>query len=140
MFRRVIVAAACMALGSSLLLDAATAASKSRGSQLHGKTSQGRQIRLKASAGKVQLKHFTIQLRCRGGAILIDEESGFLPSKVGRGGKIHDVQVGSTDEVLFRGRLKGSKLRGKIRVRDKLEGKRCDSKWVKFTARPKGGR
>lgn len=140
MFRRVIVAAACMAVGSSLLVDSATAAPKMRGTQLHGKTSQGRHIRLKANSSKVQLMRFTIRLRCRGGGILIDEESGFLPSKVRKGGRIHDTQVGSSDEVLFRARLKGNKVKGTIRVRDKLQGKRCDSKWVKFTAKPKRGK
>jgi len=51
-------------------------------------------------------------------------------------GRFHDDQVGSTDEVWIDGRLQGHGARGKVRVSDRLgSGVRCDSHWVRFTAR-----
>lgn len=64
--------------------------------------------------------------------MLIDTESGFQPSKLRNSGRIHDHQVGSTDDVYIRGRLGNHRLHGAIRVRDKLGRYKCDSRWVRF--------
>jgi hypothetical protein len=79
---------------------------------------------------------FTIKLTCRDGSTLIDEESGFQRTPVQRDGNFHDDQLGSTDEVLLGGRLRGHTARGRVRVKDHLgNGVRCDSHWVRFSAR-----
>jgi hypothetical protein len=103
-----------------------------------GKTGQGRTIRLKVMPGAVKLLGFSIELRCAGGYTLVDQESNFLPSATNRSGRFHDAQVGSTDEVQIRGRLSGSTVKGRVRVRDRLGKHRCASHWVKFSARQRG--
>jgi hypothetical protein len=99
-----------------------------------GHTGQGRTIRLKVRPQQVEIKAFSIQLRCSGGYVLIDEESGFLPTSISRGGRIRDRQFGSTDEVLIRGHVAAHAVRGRVRVRDRLGKHRCSSPWVRFTA------
>ena len=97
------------------------------------------EARGQAEGGKDDLRivRFNIQLSCRDGSILIDEESGFVRTPVHRNGRFSDVQVGSTDTVLIRGKAKGRAIRGRLRVKDRLgRGVRCDSRWVKFSARP----
>lgn len=134
MLKRVrVMAAACFALMSVTVAAEATAAGH-RGDLARGRTGQGRSIRLKVLPHQVKLQRFSIELRCSGGYVLIDDESNFLPSAVDRKGRIHDVQVGSTDEVLIRGRRVGHKVSGRIRVRDRLGKHRCSSPWVHFKA------
>ncbi|MBA3866745.1 MAG: hypothetical protein H0X42_10460 [Solirubrobacterales bacterium] len=131
MLKRLIAAAICTAVACGLVLNSAAAAGS--GVQVSkGRTAQGRQIRIAFHPRSVELKHFTIRLRCKGGDVLIDAESGFLPSKVLKNGRIRDHQVGSTDDVYLRGRLGNHRLHGAIRVRDRLGKHRCDSKWVRF--------
>ena len=101
-----------------------------------GKTTQKRPVRITKRGNSLKLRHFTANLKCRNGARLVVDESGFMRTKI-RGGSFNDVQVGSTDEVFFRGRARGKVVAGKIRVKDRLHkrGPRCASKWIKFRAR-----
>ncbi|HEX3735565.1 MAG TPA: hypothetical protein VHU86_10500 [Solirubrobacterales bacterium] len=139
MFKRVFVAGVCVAvLGATSLGAVASAAPAQGSSALQGRTAQGRRIRLALGRDSVEIKRFTVQLRCRGGDVLVDEESGFQPTPVKPGGRLHDDQLGSTDEVRLRGHLGGRRLQGAIRVTDRLAGARCDSRWVKFTASQRG--
>lgn len=127
------IAVACMFACAAASADAAAA--RSGQVLLKGKTRQGRAIRLTSSGNRLRLKRFTIALRCRNGGILIDDESGFVPTHLGRGGRVRDHQVGSTDDVWLRGRLRGRVLRGAVRVQDRWGRARCDSGWVRFHAR-----
>jgi hypothetical protein len=105
-----------------------------------GKTKQKRGVRLTARGNTIKLRHFTARLNCRDGSVLVVQESGFQRTKLRHGGRFHDVQVGSTDEVLFKGRVKKKAVHGKIRVTDRLHkhGVKCRSKWIKFSAKKKG--
>jgi hypothetical protein len=114
---------------------AAIAQGPSSRGKLKGKTSQGRRIVLAASSGGLKVKHFTVRLRCHDGSTLIDQESGFQKTKLRSGGSFKDRQLGSTDEVRFQGHMHGHTVHGRLRVRDKLGHVRCDSRWVRFTAR-----
>jgi hypothetical protein len=129
-------AVAVAAVLASVAMATAATAARHDGKVARGHTGQGRSIRLKVLSSKaIDIKGFSIELRCSGGYVLVDAESGFQPSLVGRKGQIHETQVGSTDEVLVRGRLTAHGVRGKIRVRDRLGKHRCSSPWVPFTAR-----
>lgn len=70
---------------------------------------------------------------------MIDTESGFEPTRIGKNGTFKDVQVGSTDEVILKGRRKGNVVRGKVRVIDRIGTKKvkCHSKLIGFHAKPK---
>lgn len=136
--KNVIAAAlACAALALALALAPGSALAGKGGKNVHkGRTAQGRTIRVAVYKRSIELKHFTIKLRCRKGGTLIDVESGFLPSKLRKHNRIHDHQVGSTDDVYVRGRLYRHHLKGAIRVRDRWGKKnKCDSKWVRFHAK-----
>ncbi|MGE5282893.1 MAG: hypothetical protein ACM3N0_11370 [Chloroflexota bacterium] len=101
-----------------------------------GKTRQSRSIRIAVSARSLKVLRFKASLRCRDGSILVDDESGFLPTPIRANGRFRDEQVGSTDEVLIRGRRSGRVVRGRLRVRDRLgNGVRCSTAWIKFSAR-----
>jgi len=102
-----------------------------------GKTAQKHSVKLTVRGRTLKLRHFTAQLNCRNGAKLVVDESGFQRTHVRTGGKFHDVQVGSTDEVLFKGRVTSGVVRGKIRVKDRLKkgGTRCVSRWINFRAK-----
>lgn len=134
MLRRVIIAIACVVVLAAASIGAAAAAPEKGADLLKGRTAQGRQIRLRVHGKSIQIVSFTAQLRCRNGEVLIDEESGFQPTSV-KGGRFHDNQVGSTDEVLIRGHLRGSRASGAVRVKDRLGKVRCDSRWISFKAR-----
>lgn len=103
--------------------------------QYKGKTAQKRTIRIAGNSKSVKFKRFKIELKCRNGTLLIIDESGFLRTPL-RKGKFKDRQFGKTDTVWFRGNRKRKKISGRIRVVDKLNnGTKCNSGWVKFTAR-----
>jgi hypothetical protein len=106
-----------------------------------GKTAQKRSVKLTVHGRTLQLRHFKAQLNCRDGSTLIVDESGFQRTRIRSNGKFKDVQVGSTDEVFFKGRATGRVVRGKIRVKDRLKkgGPRCTSRWIKFRAKRGGG-
>jgi hypothetical protein len=101
-----------------------------------GKTIQRRPVRITMRGETLKLRHFTAQLKCKGGASLIVDESGFQRTPL-HGSRFHDVQVGSTDEVFFRGTVHRAVVSGRIRVKDRLRrgGPRCASHWLKFHAR-----
>ncbi|HVT00339.1 MAG TPA: hypothetical protein VHE08_07475 [Solirubrobacterales bacterium] len=102
-----------------------------------GKTRQHRAIRLKANAKRVRMQGFSIELHCRDGSLLIDQESGFEPSTLKRG-KFNDTQYGSTDTVIYKGKVQGKKITGTLKVRDRVGKVKCSSPTVKFTARRRG--
>jgi hypothetical protein len=101
-----------------------------------GKTAQKRPVRITMRGHTLKMRHFTARLKCRNGDKLVVEESGFVRTPIRGGGRFHDVQVGSTDEVFFRGRVRGKVVRGRLRVKDRLHkgGPRCASRWIKFRA------
>ena len=106
-----------------------------------GKTAQGHRIMLVVRQRAFRIHSFRVDLRCRDGSPLLLEESGFLWTKVGTNGRFRDAQFGRTDSVYFRGRLTERRLRGRLRVTDKLRGGvRCRSRWIPFNATPPGRR
>lgn len=133
MSKKLSTAAACVVLASAVMSVQATAAGKH--DVARGKTGQGRSIRMAVSPRQIELRGFSIELRCSGGYLLVDQESGFLPTAVSPSGHFRDHQYGSTDEVLIRGRSHAHAVRGWIRVRDRLGKHRCSSPWVRFTAK-----
>ncbi len=131
--RKTMMLIATCALGcAALAID--TASAEPQSGPMKGRTGQGRAIRLQLKQDSVRIKAFTIEARCRDGDYLIIEEGGFLPTKIGKGGRIHDYQYGKTDKVWIRGRLKGRRLRGTIRVTDRWGKVKCNSGWVRFHA------
>lgn len=125
----------CAALSASAVAPAGAEARR----VYKGKTGQSHPIKIAVGTRSLKVLHFKAGLRCRDGSTLVDEESGFLPTPIRANGRFRDAQVGSTDEVLIRGRRKGRVVRGRVRVRDRLgNGVRCSSKWIKFSAR-RGG-
>lgn len=132
------VAMAC-ALVTASAVQGATAATGAERMTMKGRTGQRYHIALRARGRTVEIMRFSIKLSCRDGSVLIDEESGFQRTPVKAGGSFRDDQLGSTDEVLFGGRLRGHAARGRVRVKDRLgSGVRCDSHWVRFSARARG--
>lgn len=104
-----------------------------------GKTAQKRGITIAGNAKSIKVKRFKIELECRDGSLLIIDESGFQRTPLRKGGAFRDRQFGSTDTVWFRGKRKGKTISGQVRVTDKLgSGVRCNSGWVKFSARARG--
>jgi hypothetical protein len=126
----------------ALALVAALAVSSASARLLQGRTAQKYPIKVAVNGGKLKLLHFKAKLSCADGSVLIDTESGFQPTRIGKGGAFSDVQVGSTDEVILKGRVKGRVVQGKVRVVDHIGKKKikCHSRLVKFTAKPKGGK
>ncbi len=102
-----------------------------------GKTAQKRAVALTVHRRTLQVRHFVATLKCRDGSLLIVDESGFQRTPIGKNGMFHDVQLGSTDEVFFKGKATDRIVRGKIRVKDRLKkgGPRCVSHWIKFSAK-----
>jgi hypothetical protein len=103
---------------------------------LKGKTAQKRVVRMRVWGHALQIVRFSIELKCRDGSLLIDEESGFVRTPIRRNGSFGEVQTGSTDTVMIRGHVKGKAIHGSLRVKDRLGKSRCDSRWVGFTAQP----
>jgi hypothetical protein len=118
-----------------MAVSAAFALAASNGETKYvGKTKQHRNIRLKANDQHLRLQSFSIELHCRDGSVLVDQESGFEPTAI-RGGKFNDKQFGSTDTIIYKGKVRGAKVTGTVKVRDRLGKVRCSSPTVKFTAR-----
>lgn len=132
---------ACALVCGLIGVEVAGPAAAAGGSRnfLKGRTAQKHPVKLARKGRKVKMIRFVAKLHCSDGTILTDYESGFLPTPV-RGGKLRDHQIGSTDDVFIRAKLKGRRVRGRLRVKDKLRhGKvRCDSHWLKFSAHPAG--
>lgn len=128
-------ALACALLAATLAAAGSASAARGHKAVKKGHTAQGRTIKVAIYKRSVELKHFSIKLRCKGTGPLIDIESGFLPSRLRGHNRIHDHQEGSTDDVYVRGHLNKRFLHGAIRVRDRWGKHRCDSKWVRFSVR-----
>jgi hypothetical protein len=119
-----------------LLMGSALAAADRGSARFIGKTDQGYSLHFTLDGNQVDLIRVKVKLRCRNGGLLYDDLSDFEPAALRPNGRFNDLQFGSTDEVHWRGSLKGAKARGSIRVKDKLKsGVRCDSGNVGFVAR-----
>jgi hypothetical protein len=124
------LAVLCVALSGVL---AAAAGGTSR---YTGKTSQGYPIHVTADRQHAELIRVKVKLRCRDGGLLFDDLSDFEPADLRPNGRFDDLQFGRTDEVHWQGRLNGPRVRGSIRVKDRLKnGVRCDSGNVRFAVR-----
>lgn len=122
-----------------LVAGSAAAAAEPAAAELYkGKTGQGYRIKVLVRERAFRIHVFDIDLRCRDGSQLALIEGGFLWTKVGKRGRFRDAQFGRTDSVYFRGRLDERRIRGKVRVTDRLrDGTRCASRWVGFNAAPR---
>lgn len=101
-----------------------------------GRTGQGYPIRIATQGvGSFRIIGFKADLVCRDGTQLQLDEGGFLPTDVHPNGTFHEMQYGDTDRVYIRGRMKGRKVTGRLRLTDRY-GKRnpCKSRWIKFHA------
>lgn len=134
-----IACCAAAALGAWQLPGASDAAALTPAAGTYkGKTKQGRNTVFRLAHGQLDLRHFSIELKCRDGSILIDQESGFEPSSLRANGTFREYQYGSTDKVWFRGRVDDRRMRGRIKVKDRWGKIRCNSGWVRFTAKRRG--
>jgi len=125
----------------ALLAVVAISAAQAPTGAYRGTTEQNRKVQLRVTAHTVTLIRLKIRLRCLDGSILYDDLSDFAPTRLQTRGRFADVQVGPTDEVLWRGRVRARSVRGKLRVKDKVAGNvSCDSGFVGFAARPAGQR
>lgn len=125
--------ACCLTAGS-----AAASADPAAASLFEGKTSQGYRIKVQVREQAFRVNLFDIDLRCRDGSELPLIMTGYLWKKVGGNGAFRDAQFGLTDATYFRGRLGERRIRGKLRVTDRLrDGTRCASRWIGFDATPR---
>lgn len=121
----------------ALTLVWATAADAATTRKYKGKTSQGKTIRFAIKGNNLKSLVFVITLNCSDGSTLTDTESGFQATKI-RKNKFSDDQVGTTDEVILKGKRKskGKTVTGTIKVTDKLNSTvNCGPQTVKFTAK-----
>jgi len=132
-----LVVGAMMVCALMLAVEGAPLAGAAPKRVYKGKTAQKRPVRITMRGNTIKLRHFTAALKCRNGVRLIVSESGFVRTPLRGNGSFNDVQVGKTDEVFFKGRVRGKVVRGKVRVKDRLHkrGPRCASKWIGFRAR-----
>lgn len=106
-----------------------------------GKSAQGRPIQIATSPGQITLVRFKVKMLCRDGSLLFGDASDFQASALRANGAFADTQYGASDVVGFKGRVKGKKISGTLRVKDRLQsGVRCDSQPVSFTAKRAGGK
>lgn len=131
-----LAAAAIAVLGCGAVLVASAGAAGEAGTY-RGKTAQKMRIQASVAGQSVTLVRVKVRLRCLDGGVLYDDLSDFQPSPLRSRGRFSDVQYGPGDVVHWRGRVRSRSLRGKIRVRDRLDnGVTCDSGFVGFAARP----
>jgi hypothetical protein len=131
---RLLLASLLAALLCSLFLPL-QGASATRRVVYRGKTEQKRKIQLASAPGQIVLVRFNAKLLCRDGSLLHADLSDFEASPLRRDGSFSDLQHGPTDTVSWHGRLRGGRVTGALRVRDRLEsGVRCDSGRVGFRA------
>lgn len=135
MVRRLI---ACGAIACCLIAAGAGAATDPAAARtFEGKTSQGYGIKVLVKERAFRVHVFQIDLRCRDGSELGLILGGYLWKKVGAAGRFRDAQFGLTDSTYFRGRLRERRIRGRLRVTDRLrDGTRCASRWIGFSATP----
>jgi hypothetical protein len=121
----------------ALTLAFASAADAAKTTKYKGKTSQGKAIKFSIKGSSLKSLTFSITLNCSDGSTLTDTESGFQATKVKKN-KFSDDQVGSTDEVVLKGKRKskGKKVTGTIKVTDKLSSSvSCGPQTVKFSVK-----
>jgi len=129
--------AKCLAAVAALTLVWAGAADAAKTRTYNGKTSEGKAIKFKISGNSLKSLKFSITLNCSDGSTLTDTESGFQATTIKKN-KFSDDQVGSTDEVILKGKRKGKKVTGTIKVTDKLNSTvSCGPRTVTFTAKRK---
>jgi len=127
--------AKCLVCVAALALVWAAAADAATTRTYKGKTSQGKAIKFKISGSSLKSLKFSITLNCSDGSTLTDTESGFQATTIKKN-KFSDDQVGNTDEVVLKGKRKGKKVTGTIKVTDKLNSSvSCGPTTVKFTAK-----
>src|SRR5436305_11869565 len=98
-FTKTVIAVLVLSLATASAADAA----KTR--KYKGKTSQGKTIRFSIKGNSLKGLVFVITLNCSDGSTLTDTESGFQATPIKRN-KFSDDQVGSTDEVVLKGKRK----------------------------------
>lgn len=126
------VIACCLVAG-----NAAASADRAEAELFKGKTGQGYRIKVLVREQAFKIHVFDVDLRCRDGSELALIEGGFLWTKVGKRGRFKDAQFGRTDSVYFRGRLSERRIRGRLRVTDRLGKIPCASRWIAFNATPR---
>ena len=100
-----------------------------------GSTAQGYPIKFTVKEKRFKILRFEADLKCGDGTVLTLIESGFLWTQAGRNGSFRDAQFGKTDEVFFRGRLSEKRIRGRMRLTDRLRpGVKCRSRWISYNA------
>jgi hypothetical protein len=101
-----------------------------------GKTAQKRPIQISVSQGSLTLIRFKVKLLCRDGSLLFADASDFEATPLSASGRFSDTQRGKSDVVSWTGRLAKGKIKGNLRVKDRLaSGVRCDSQAVGFEAK-----
>jgi hypothetical protein len=118
-------------------LAGASAADAAKTQKYKGKTAQGKAIKFSIKGNSLKSLVFSITLTCSDGSTLTDTESGFQATRI-KNGKFSDDQVGSTDEVVLKGKRKskGKTVTGTIKVTDKLNSSvNCGPTTVKFSAK-----
>lgn len=126
-------------LATAFVLAAPVGADAAGQSVYQGKTAQSFKIRVAVGDQTLDLIRFKIRLRCLDGSVLLDDLSDFEPTRLRAKGRFADIQFGPTDEVRWKGRLRGSRIRGIVRVRDTVRGNvPCDSGQIGFSVRFRG--
>lgn len=126
-----------IALGALLacLVLASVAAARAGLIRFSGRTNQGFPVRLSSDSHHVYLIRIKVKLRCRNGGLLYDDLSDFEAAHLRANGRFNDLQFGPSDEVHWRGAVRGRKVHGSVRVKDHLKNAvHCDSGNVAFTA------
>jgi hypothetical protein len=125
----------CVVAVLALTLVWAAAADAATARKYKGKTAQGKAIKFTIKGNTLKGLTFSITLNCSDGSTLTDTESGFQSTTIKKN-KFSDDQVGSTDEVVVKGKRKGKKVTGTIKVTDKLNSSvTCGPQTVKFSAK-----
>lgn len=129
----------CGAIACGLVAGSAVASAEPAEARMfQGQTSQGYRIKAQVREQAFRIHVFDIDLRCRDGSELALIMGGYLWTKIGKGGSFRDAQFGRTDSTYFRGRLGERRIRGRLRVTDRLrDGTRCASRWIVFNATPR---
>ena len=129
-------------LSTALLIALSTfalLAAQSQAALYRGKSDQARPIQFSTSKSQITLIRFKVKMLCRDGSLLFGDASDFQASALRPNGAFADTQYGNTDTVAFKGKVKGSQVKGTLRVKDRLQsGIRCDSGPVSFSAKQKG--
>ncbi len=129
---------ACSAL-ALIATQSQAARHQARPATYRGESSQGKAIQITASKSQLTLVRFKVRMLCRDGSLLFGDASDFQASPLKANGAFSDTQYGTTDTVAYKGRLKGERITGTLRVKDRLRsGVRCDSGPVSFTAQRVG--